>query len=146
MSKQKYNHPKIVDALIEKSFPELKGKKIFVFEIWMPKKYTAGVTGLGIYFVTINKDHSGTLGELKAVLAHELCHIITLGPRNILYWFNKKIRRDIERETDKEAIRRGYARGLYGFWKKNKRRYSKISQYYLSPEEIRSYAKEIGKW
>ena len=86
------------------------------------------------------------------VLAHELCHLETFEKKRglkyafdgILYWTNVKKRTKEDKDTDRLAIKKGYAKELY-YFKKNKRK-SKIAKYYLSAEDIKKYAKKIGKW
>ncbi len=162
------NYKKIVSDLINKSFPELKKEKIKIIELkgrifWFLGGFT--VRGIKKDFILINsKLQKLRILELKGVLAHELCHVVDLRGKNFIhYWiliipyllnkvFGGSLIRKIENKTDKETIKRGYAKELYSFGKSMEKRYSKkvlsksYSKGYLSPKEIKSYAQKIGKW
>jgi len=165
--KYKKKYQRIVDELIKKSFPELIGKKIFIFETSKLFKWFSGFTFLGINksYILINKNIRGlTKKEIKGLLSHELCHVVDLRKKSfICYWLKiipyqiswlvgGKIVNEIENKTDKQAIKRGYAHELYSFEKWREKRTSKkvlaksYKKGYLSPEQIKSYAKLIGKW
>ena len=62
----------------------------------------------------------------------------------IFYWTRPRKREQEDKDTNRLAVRKGYARELY-YFKKGKKK-EKIAKYYLSAEEVKSYAKKIGKW
>ncbi len=167
MNKYKKKYQRIVDDLIKKSFPELKEKKVKIVEF--PKFFvfwSFAQKGFGRYYIFINKKRrNANVKSLKAQLAHELCHIVLDHMDKTVFGdlyhnfrkflsigFNTKFSRRIETKVDKEVIRRGYARELYSSdldWEKTfSERIVKglYARGYLSPEQIESYAKKIGKW
>ena len=97
-------------------------------------------------------------------LAHELCHLVKASKLNFssywiyitkyylgAYFYFKEYAREDEIWTDKEAIRRGYARKLassrgYRLKKASKQVLAKIGKNYMTPKEIKLYAKSIKKW
>lgn len=141
MNKQK--HRKIINKLINDSFPKLKRGKIILVGLNF-KKYRAGVAWILPYvrvIIVSKKTESLNDKKLTGVLVHELCHFEDPKKlRLVFYWLIPKIRKIIEKETDELAVRKGYARELY-----ESRKDLSVSCY-LSPEEIKKYAKSIGKW
>lgn len=154
--KEKYQ--KIINKLIGKNFPELEGKKIHIFE---NKKVhaTAAVTKFPFFLkLTVNyrvRKYSKKL--LMGIFAHELCHFEQWERHPWDYYFLqgfrvtfKKLNIKMEKETDKRAIKKGYARELYSQrlsrYRSKSISFDKLKDLYLSPREIKAYAKEIGKW
>ncbi|MEK6875101.1 MAG: hypothetical protein AABX30_00265 [Nanoarchaeota archaeon] len=145
----------IINKIINKSFPILKNKRIFIIK-FKSKIFVGGASHplpfLRIIFInpTIKNKY------LKAILIHELCHLEVFEKRRwlkycfieIAYWFNKRLREKEEKDTDKLAIKKGYAKDIYdlcNYLRKDKNR-KELIKYYLSPKEIRFYAKKIKKW
>jgi hypothetical protein len=147
----------ITNNLIRASFPELKDKKInlFVFRlrfyamsVWLPPFIRF------IVMSTRTKDFNDNV--LTGIIAHELCHqerYAELGAIKyirfaISFITSRKAQAAEERATDKLTIEKGYGRQLYElseiqyFDKKHER----INEFYMSLEEIKSYAESIGKW
>lgn len=156
-------YQKIVNDLVEKSFPNLRSKWIIVscfkFQI---KGYYAMVISFGFIawiwvFPLIEK--SSKKG-LQAVLAHELGHLEVVKNMGFLkklkfgfkILFTRRWKAWFENAADKCAIEKGYALGLYeNVYRTEKERsksYLKFrsSKGYLSSKEIKAYAKNIGKW
>jgi len=90
--------------------------------------------------------------ELAGLMAHELAHLETYWGMNWLqlafyglrYEFSGDFRREAERETDMIAIQRGFGRELASFREyrlRTARDADKkiIEEYYLSPEEIKTF-------
>ena len=119
-NKDKYY--KIVNEIIKKSFPELRGKNVGIIEF--PKIF--GVwsfvgNGFKNHYIFINKVRRGAERvALKSQLAHELCHIILdhldkgffrswfHNFRKFSSWFlNTSFSRKIETNAEKEVIKRG---------------------------------------
>jgi len=164
MNKSIKESQKIVDQLIKKSFPELRDKNIKVFEI--PKWIVWWVGGFVFKrFVIITKNVTNLDKEsLKGLFAHELCHVedsikrtyiqeTIQAIRESLSWlFNTLYSKNIERKTDLRTIKKGYAKELFKYSSEREKRKPKktlIALYnrgYLSPKQIKSYAKKIGKW
>ena len=143
------------EGLIKKSFPSLKNKYIKVLEIPMRKYYSGGVL-YPLPIIFINKSFKdSSLSRIKGVLVHELCHLEIFFNRGffkntikgILYHISSKHRRIEEREAEELAIEKGYAHEIYtAALESNKLKTKKISSYYMSIDEIKRYAKSIGKW
>ena len=64
------------------------------------------------------------------------------------FFIFKVVRTYEEKTTDKLTIKKGYAKQLYelSIIKRQDQKHEKIDKFYLSLDEIKSYAKEIGKW
>lgn len=167
MNKYSRKYSRIVDKLITESFRELKEAKIRIvefpefFSFWsFAEKSFSG------FFIFINKSQRNLDAiSLKGEFAHELCHII-LDHRNksllgdlfhnfrkfLSFIFNTKFSREIESKIDKEVIKRGYAKELIADHKSWNKFLSKenvenlYTRGYLSPKEIKSYARSIGRW
>jgi len=156
---------KMVDELVKKSFPELKSCKIRFIEVPRFFPFWSFVQrGFGSFFIFLNKVYRKLDDNaVKGGLAHELCHIVLdhqyRGGLNdflhnfIKYWsssFNTKMSRKIETEVDREVIRRGYAGPLLASHNAGETFFSKKivemlhARGYLTPEQIKSYAKKIG--
>ena len=58
---------------------------------------------------------------------------------------SRKARTIEENACDKISVERGYGRGLSSV-KVKRRKKGKYAKCYMSAEEVRDYAKEIGKW
>ena len=153
--KEKYI--RIIKGLISESFPTLRNKKIYVFvlsfryyacSIWFPPF---------IRFIAVSK-RSRRFNDyiLQGLLAHELCHqerYIEMGVINYLrfvfkFFTSKAVRTNEENAIDRLVIKKDYAKQLYELSKikHQDRKHEKINKFYLSLDEIKSYAKKIGKW
>jgi len=150
----------IVANLIKNSYPNLRNKRI---RIIVKKLRRGSMRASGAitkrFRITIDpiKYQDTNRMQLKGALAHELIHFEDYSKRGIVksliiwfrYHFDKKFVINYERSTDRRTIERGYARELYanrnfrlrGLSKKEK----SFSKSYLSPVEIKSYAKSIRK-
>ena len=156
MSKHKYKE--IVDDLIKKSFPILKGKKIYISHFFISKKFSGGSFCILPFrrVLFINNKREFTEKQLIGLLAHELGHFELFQKRGwllslfaeIWYWIFSKFRKNEETNVNKLIIQKGYAKEYYNFIKKvyGRKVLAKASKYYLSPQEIKSYAQKIGKW
>ena len=150
-------YQRIVNELVRKSFPELKGKKIFIFE-FNSKKYFGMANKLffirSIGFSKISRKFSEK--EIKEIIVHELSYLEIFEKRNfwqyfligLKYWFDKKLRIREENEAIKYAIKKGYGKESYCVsvrQLKNPYR-KKINKFYLLPRRIKRYAKKIREW
>ena len=153
---------RIIQKLVNESFPELKNKRIItsikelkVGSMWASKKLN--------YFEIILDPKRNKLNNPEYLIGpfvHELIHFKNYSgiygwPRclleNIAFLFKGRLMAFFERKTDKETIERGYAMELYQnrifrFRNSPKEYWQKYSKFYLSPKEIKSYAESIGKW
>lgn len=119
------NIKEILDKIIKKSFPELMGEDIRIE--WKnlddALMEQGGLTGHG-YYIEVDK----TLKKAKESviiggLAHELCHILTSIELSrgksitdiILYRISIRYKTLDERNTDLQAIIRGYGKELLEF-------------------------------
>jgi len=147
---------------VQKRFPELKNIKIHL-EIRKLENASmwAKRTFFGKYLVIIDpiKYKDATNKQISGVLPHEFVHFVEYTKMSrfmyfylgLWYKFSKKFKEKKEKETDRETIRRGFARDLYANrvfriktsppeYKKN------VLCFYLIPKEIKKYAMIIGKW
>jgi hypothetical protein len=144
-------------GIIENSFPLLRGKKIhfiifpfkfFALSLWIPSVARVVVVSTRTKYL---KDE-----VLTAIVVHELCHqerYLQMGFWGYLrfiagYAFSNKARTAEERATDTLTIDKGYGRNLYeltliSYTDKN---HKSILDNYLTPDEIKTYARSIGKW
>ena len=157
MINYKKKYQKIVDELVRKSFPELGGKKIEIFEFNSKRYYGSSNK---IFFWRIigisKKARKFPKRIIKGILAHELSHLIYYGILgswaslvfDFKYWTDSQARTKEEIRAIKNTIERGYAKESYAVAVQQERNpYRKrINKVYLSPEQIKSYAKKIGKW
>ncbi len=163
MNKYELKYKKIVDGLIEKSFPNLKGKKIFISDIkFQVRNASATVTYFGFCAWVVVWPASRKYSEkvLRGLFAHELSHYEVILNMDFLekikfafrWLFTKKGKAWFETTADKYAIKKGYAREQHELAKivekgKSKEKLKKRHENgYLSSKEIKSYAKSIGKW
>jgi hypothetical protein len=153
-------YSKIIKSMISEHFPELTGKKIFISEAgeWISKRCSAA-TIFFIFFSLIRvsrKLRTSPDREIESILAHELGHVLRFESVNFFqklwkglrYFTSISGRTEEENACDKIAIERGYARGLYAIKssKKKRKKKHKYENCYLTKEQIKSYAKSIGKW
>lgn len=161
-------YKRILNQLIEKSFPELKDKvkihKISKYVLFWIHGFTYKFGNVHIFIVSYLDDYSDR--AVKGLVVHELCHakqelsqdanFIERFFLELWYgigWFiGKDFLKGLETKTDKQAIKKGYAHEIYEFKlelnknltkgqiKRNKQRG------YLTTDEIKSYAKKVGKW
>jgi hypothetical protein len=151
-------YKKVIDGLVRKSFPVLGGKKIRIIEN-SSMKATADVVKypFGLRLRVNPRARKYSQKELVGIFAHELCHLEQWELYPWDYYLLQSIRISIrslciamERATDRRTIEKGYARPLYlqrlSRYKSKDSAFDKLKELYLSPEEIKQYAKEIGKW
>ena len=149
-------YKKIVNYLIRKSFPILRGKKIYISYLFISKKYSGGAVWILPFWrvLFVNKKRKFTKKQLIGLFAHELGHFELFQKRGwfgflfvlLFYWTSSKFRKKEEERVNKLIIKRGYAREYYDLEKKFYNNKLKSSKFYLSSEEIKSYAQKIGKW
>jgi len=153
MNKHIKKYQKIVDELIEKSFPELKGKRIKVFELKITKFYGLYIPFLN--WVGVNKFYRNfSKKEVKGILAHELCHAELFKKYNFfkklsssfIYWVVPSVRKEEEDKTERRAIEKGYAKCLVLSAFRLEKAYPDCKdKTFMSVRRIKQYAKEIGK-
>ena len=93
---------------------------------------------------------------MTGLIAHELSHqerYLDMGIRKYLLFafrfiFSRKAQEAEEKATDRLTIRKGYGRNIYEVSRMSNsdRNHRKINRNYLSPEEIKTYALELGNW
>ncbi len=155
MNKYTEKYRRIIDKLIDESFPSLKGKKIYL-SYFSRKKYSGGVFWAlpFLRLLFINKERKFNDKQLIGLLVHELCHLersqktgwFKTSFMGLFYWVSSKYRKKEEEEAEKLTIEKGYAKEYYALVKKFHKFRLKSSKYYLSPEEFKSYAMKIKKW
>jgi hypothetical protein len=163
--KNKYvgKYQKIVAESIEKSFPRLRRKKIFLSEINIHFGNYSAIVNYFVFFIWIivhPKVRKYSEPSIKALLAHELSHYEIIINMSFLkkisfaikWLFTKKYKRNFERDADKYAIKKGYGKDLFNLRKESLKTYSKeeskkvMFRGYLTLKQIKSYARKIGKW
>jgi len=165
INKFRKKYQKIVDELIKKSFPELRGKKVKVDLIpkWLVW-WVGGFVFKRFIFLTENVNKITDKSPRVGIFVHELCHVEDSIRRNYFkeaiqfirevvgWFFGSKYSFNVERKTDIKSIKKGYARELFEYAVQREKRYSKgklkilYGRGYLSSQEIKSYAKKIKKW
>jgi predicted SprT family Zn-dependent metalloprotease len=150
---------KIVDHLIKNNFPILKDKKIKIYE--NKRIRFSADTRRFPFFLRIRtnpilREHSD--GMLIGIFAHELTHLEKFVNSSKFEYYilrefkiiSKKFIKREEEETDKEVIKKGYAKELYlqrkSRWGLKDRKIEKLKKFYISPDKIKNYAISIGKW
>jgi hypothetical protein len=164
MNKSTKKYKKIINQLIKKSFPELKGKIILVssFNYQIISWGSAFVFSLGFvsWIFVFPKTRGDSKKHLGALFAHELSHINLIVNMNLFekivfafkWWFTKKTKVRFETQADKHTIKKGYAKCLFDRVKNTEKKRSKeelkkrSARGYLSSKQIKKYAKKIGKW
>ena len=148
-----------MNSLIQHSFPNLKNKKIKIYES-KNLKFSADAKKFPwtLRIRTNPRLRKYSKKFLTGLFAHELSHLEKFVNDS---WFEYYILRDFktmskrfikneEKETDKQAIRKGYAKELYlqrsSRWNAKGKKIEKIRKLYISPNEIKKYALSIGKW
>ena len=147
----------ITTNLINASFPKLKDKKIrllvfrfrfYAMSVWLPPFIRF------ILMSTRTKDFNENV--LTGILAHELCHQEKYTEMGILGYIrfaigfitSRKVQASEERATDRLTIDKGYGRQLYELSEiqYQDKKHERINEFYMSLDEIKSYAESIGKW
>lgn len=159
MNEEKFEkrYQKIVDELVEKSFPSLKNEKIIVKEKDMKSfaraDYLPFLKRIRVGLMLRKADNK----TLAGLFAHELCHFEDFKKKGylitficyILHKFSDKFRRKLEKETDRLTIRKGYGNELIKITSfVNKRRTKKRKHFeknYLKVEEIKQEMKKLKR-
>jgi hypothetical protein len=147
----------IASRIIDDSFPLLKDKKIrlyifrfrfYAMSVWLPPFIRFIIMSTRTKYFNEN--------VITGILAHELCHqerYLKLGARKYIkfgvkFLISRKAQAVEERDTDKLTIEKGYARQLYELSQIQyyDKKHERINEFYMSLDEIKSYAESIGKW
>jgi hypothetical protein len=148
-----------IGELVARSFPVLQGKRFLVRYFPFKSSYAAAFWLLPPLRVILLNPKCDRLDDLSldALLAHELCHheasaqdgwlryVLT---KPFIYLFSRAGEMREEMATDRLTIEKGYGRGLYALTDvlEHDPEHKRLNQYYLTKEQIREYAQEIGKW
>jgi hypothetical protein len=126
-----------IEELVNNGFNELNDLKITSSYMDSFDAYAEySMIGREEYHISLDKKLEKAKPEvIKGVLAHELAHILddeclgTLASdlRDIMYFFNPKIRTYIERKTDMAVLKRGYGPELLAFVKYHDKRRKKYT-------------------
>jgi hypothetical protein len=147
----------ITASLIKDSFPKLKDKKIrlyifrlrfYAMSLWIPPFIRF------IIMSTRTKEFNDNV--ITGILAHELCHqeryadmgVLKYIKFAIVFIISRKAQAAEEKATDKLTVEKGYGRQLYELSEIQyfDRKHERINEFYMSLEEIKTYAESIGKW
>ena len=143
------DYRKIVDELIMKHFPKLKGKKIILKEI-DTLDYRAHVNysifGLLILISTQLRKFPGW--KIKRILIHELCHLEIFLKQGwlmtkldwILYLLSKKYRIKVEKQANTLMIKKGFGKLVLSAMRENKKRRLSCS---LTEKQIKEHMKKL---
>jgi hypothetical protein len=156
------DYKKLVKDIIDKDFPELKGKIVFVSEGKRPsRKFSAMI----VYFIFFSwiifhpKTKKYSRSALEAIAVHELSHLSIISNMNFFQkikfafgWiFTKKGKMDFERDADILTIKKGYGKGRIKAHEESSKTYNKkdLEKFgkkgYLSSKDIKIYMKEHNK-
>ncbi|HRH45547.1 MAG TPA: hypothetical protein PKY82_28165 [Pyrinomonadaceae bacterium] len=149
---------KIINEVVEKSFPELKTKKIEVKNFQSESDYFQSRFSFGKmltfqkmrYIIFVNPkvfEKNAPESGIRSIIAHEIAHVLYYSKRNrmellgLIKLSSKDFTQKFERGADLEAIARGYGNGIkdYRQWlylnipQKN---LEEKKRNYFSPEEI----------
>ncbi len=141
------NNKEIANKLISKSFPKLKNKEIKILDFKIFSGYAVFIPILNL--ICVNKRCKNFSNKEKiGLLVHELCHAERSNNwgffKNIFisinYWFYLKLKKKEEKDTDKLAIKKGYAAELFEIKKRFESEFGEI-KYGLSSKQIKYYQK-----
>lgn len=152
-------YKKIADEIIQKSFPILKNKLIFISE----KKDKNNYSGISHDFVLFKhlgifkRSRKYSTNALKGLLAHELSHLknsTKMGfHKKIIYfikwYFSKKTKAKYETMADLLLIEKGYGKEYSQFLReslkgKNKNYLKeKLEKGYLNLKQVKEHMKKI---
>lgn len=153
----KRKYIQIITGLINDSFPKLKDKKIHLYIFWF-RFYAMSVWLPPFIRFIVMSTRTKNFNEnvITGLLAHELCHQERYTDMGISGYFRFAIRfitsRETqaaeERATDRLTIDKGYGRQLYELSEIQyyDKKHERINEFYMSLDEIKSYAESIGKW
>jgi hypothetical protein len=157
-----------VSEIVERSFPELKNKKIEIKTFSSESDYFQSrfkfcrfLTFRELrYVVFVNPkvyERNAPENGIRAILAHEISHIAYYASKNRLQLLGlvalvgDNFTRKFERRTDLEAISRGYGLGLIAYrnWLYENipaKNLKAKKRNYLTPEEIEIELKKLKKF
>ncbi len=158
---------KLVAEIVEKSYPELKDKRIevksfksesdyfqsrFSFEKFLTFRRMNYIIFVNPKVYELNAPENG----IRAILAHEIGHILYYSRKNrvqllgLINLSTKGFTQKFERRTDLEAIKRGYGEGLIAYrnWLYEHipaKNIESKKRNYFTPEEISAIMKQPEK-
>lgn len=149
---------KIVNEVLEKSYPELKSKKIEIQTFKSESDYFQSRFSFGKmlalqkmrYIIFVNPkvfEKNAPESGIRSIIAHEIAHVLYYSKRNrfeligLARLSSKDFTQKFERGADLEAIARGYGDGLkdYRNWLYQNipaKNLEEKKRNYFSPEEI----------
>lgn len=149
---------KIVNEVIERSFPELKSKKIEVKTFQSESDYFQSRFSFGKmltfqkmrYIIFVNPkvfEKNAPESGIRSIIAHEIAHVLYYSKRNrvellgLIKLSSKDFTQKFERGADLEVIARGYGGGIkdYRQWLYQnipQKNLEEKKRNYFSPEEI----------
>jgi hypothetical protein len=151
------NYKEISRELIDKSFPVLKHKKIFIIKA--PLSFFACSVWLPPFFRVIvfsNRTRHFNRPVITGLIAHELCHqerYVGMGVFKYLrfaakFLTSRNVQATEEKATDRLTIEKGYGRELYELSELtfSERKDKRLNELYLPLSEIKSYSESLGNW
>jgi len=154
-------YKRIVDKLIDNSFPKLERRWIIVTENKIFNLKYSAITSYFLFFSWIAvhpKVRKYSKASLNALFAHELAHLDLIANMNLfekikfgfIWLFTKKGKENFERDADILVVKKGYGKERLELGKESKKTYTKKElergrKGYLTPEQIKSYIKKFKK-
>ncbi len=151
----------LVKGIINKNFPELKRKIIFVSD---GRVFNLRFSAMVSYFILFSwiafhpKSRNYSKQSLEALTVHELSHLSIIVNMNLFkkikfafnWLFAKKGKANFEREADILTVKKGYGKSLLKLIEEAEKTYTKEEwkkkrKGYLNSREIKKYMKEFGK-
>lgn len=145
---------KIMNLVIINSYPWLKPNDLWIIRMNLGK-YSMGVfwlfPNIRLIFISPKRLQRKSDSYLSSLFAHELAHFERSNQKGwirylgwyLLHLISSKAREQDEKATDMLTIKNGYGKSLYQVAKS---RVQEKKRFYLSPAEIKAYAKKLGKW
>lgn len=145
---------KIMNFVIIHSYPWLNHKGVWIIKMNLGK-YSMGVfwlfPNIRLIFINQKRLQGKSDSYLSSLFAHELAHFERSKQKGwikylgwyFLHLISSKAREQDEKATDMLTIKKGYGKNLYQVARS---RVQEKKHFYLSPAEIKSYAKKLGKW
>jgi len=157
----KRDYKKIINELIKKDFPNLRGKVIFVIK---KNIFNLKYSAITVYFLFFSwiivhpKVQRYSKPSLDALFVHELAHIDLIVNMNFIdkikfafrWLFTKKGKEYFERDADILTVKKGYGKERLKSIEESKKNYTKqqlkkMRKGYLTPKQIKYYMKKFGK-
>jgi hypothetical protein len=147
---------KVVENMIEESYPLLQGKKVHTYSFGFGTLRGLAARLLPNYRFILYHPEEKNSSEASFIgfLAHELVHLedneregyLNKLKSRVRYFTDMEMFEKGERATDQAAIEKAYAKQLYAQALTLPDRLGSNAKYYLSAEQVKTYAIKVGTW